>query len=388
MDYNRRKRLVWLGRQRSHLYSLIAFCAVLLFGGLLAYLSLTGTGSEIGLGTMTRILIAACVVAGCAALAWQASVIVQRRGDMLLELLDTTPRPGPLQLDKAEDAVSGIAIASGMPRPGVSVVDDDCLNAFTVPLGGGKARLCLTSGLIETLSREELTGVVSHEYAHIKDGDLDRFHVTLPLLWLLWKKRSREGRWLALARGLLLPLLWVATTVTIVVALLVNNHGDNALMLLLTAAYVVASLVFCLFLLYPESFSQETLDERFSVDLVADRDALGWTFNPVALESALRKCHAAGTSPALALVNRVSFVCTSSEVGYLVSVLWTSGAGCTYYSRDGSVLGNQWEFAGNSRRFRRDPPDITPQQASVEHRLYSLENLWSDSQPIQPIPIR
>ena len=91
--------------------------------------------------------------------------------------------------------MSGIAIASGIPRPGVSVVDDDCLNAFTVPLTGGTVRLCLTSGLIEALNLEELTSVVAHEYAHINDSDLDGFHVTLLLLSLLWKKRLRQREW-------------------------------------------------------------------------------------------------------------------------------------------------------------------------------------------------
>ncbi len=119
----------------------------------------------------------------------------------MLKLLDITPDPRPLHQDKVDDAVSGIAIASGIPRPGVSVVDDVCGNAFTILLRGGKARLCLISGLIEALSREELTGVVAHEYAHIRNGDLDRLHVTRQLLFRLFNKRLRERRWLGLVRS-------------------------------------------------------------------------------------------------------------------------------------------------------------------------------------------
>jgi Zn-dependent protease with chaperone function len=374
MDYSRRKRLVWLSRQRSRLYALLALCVLLLLGGLLAFMSIAGTGSEIELTTEVRVLIVSCVAAGCAALIWQATILVRKRGALLLKLLDITPKPGPLHLNKVEDAVSGIAIASGIPRPGVSVVDDDCLNAVPVPLTGGQVRVCRASGLIEALNLEELTSVVAHEYAHINDNDLDRFHVTLLLLSLLWKKRLRQRGWGALVRGLLLPLLWVTTTVAIVVALLVDNHGDNALMLLLTSAYVIASLVFCLFLLYPESFSKETLEQRFSVDFVADRDALGWTFNPMALASALRKCHARGSSPALALANRISFVCTCPEVGYAMWEGLPLTAGSTYYSHNGLILGNQWEYVGNNRRFRRYSPSLTPQQASVEHRLDMLKH--------------
>ena len=81
-------------------HALLALCVLLLLVGLLAYRSIAGTGSEIGLTTEVRVLIISCEAAGCAALIWQATILVRKKGALLLELLDTAPEPGPLHLDK------------------------------------------------------------------------------------------------------------------------------------------------------------------------------------------------------------------------------------------------------------------------------------------------
>ena len=69
------------------------------------------------------------------------------------------------------NVVEEMAIASGIPRPRVFVVPDADPNAFATGLEPGRAAIAVTEGLLRTLNREELQGVVAHEMAHIRNFD-------------------------------------------------------------------------------------------------------------------------------------------------------------------------------------------------------------------------
>ena len=74
---------------------------------------------------------------------------------------------------KTLNVVEEMAIASGMPVPPVYLLDDEPgINAFAAGFGLGDAVIGVTRGTITYLSREELQGVIAHEFSHILHGDM------------------------------------------------------------------------------------------------------------------------------------------------------------------------------------------------------------------------
>ena len=77
------------------------------------------------------------------------------------------------------NVVEEMAIASGAPMPAVFVMDDETgINAFAAGFQPGDAVIGVTRGALEHLSRDELQGVVAHEFSHILHGDM-RLNVRL-----------------------------------------------------------------------------------------------------------------------------------------------------------------------------------------------------------------
>ena len=68
--------------------------------------------------------------------------------------------------------VEEMAIAGGMPLPKVYIIDDGSLNAFATGRKPETASVAITSGLLATLNRDELQGVIAHEMGHIKNRDI------------------------------------------------------------------------------------------------------------------------------------------------------------------------------------------------------------------------
>lgn len=83
--------------------------------------------------------------------------------------MDTTD---PL-LRRLRNVVEEIAIASGVPVPQVFVLEDEeGINAFAAGYAPGDAAVAVTRGALERLSREELQGVIAHEFSHVLNGDM------------------------------------------------------------------------------------------------------------------------------------------------------------------------------------------------------------------------
>ena len=71
------------------------------------------------------------------------------------------------------NVVEEMAIASGVHMPAVYVIDDEPgINAFAAGLTSNDAVVTVTRGTIEKLSRDELQGVIGHEFSHILNGDM------------------------------------------------------------------------------------------------------------------------------------------------------------------------------------------------------------------------
>lgn len=70
------------------------------------------------------------------------------------------------------NVVDEMAIASGTPSPPVFLLEDTAINAFAAGYSPSDAVIGVTRGCVEQLSRDELQGVVAHEFSHILNGDM------------------------------------------------------------------------------------------------------------------------------------------------------------------------------------------------------------------------
>jgi Zn-dependent protease with chaperone function len=74
---------------------------------------------------------------------------------------------------RLRNVVEEIAIASGTPVPEIYVLEqENGINAFAAGYEPGDAAVAVTRGTLELLNREELQGVIAHEFSHILNGDM------------------------------------------------------------------------------------------------------------------------------------------------------------------------------------------------------------------------
>lgn len=114
------------------------------------------------------------LVVGCASLfKWQqysagGSAVAENLGGRRVD-----PRTTDLNEKRLLNVVEEMAIASGTPVPAVYVMDDEPgINAFAAGLTTSDAVVAVTRGTLEKLNRDELQGVVGHEFSHILNGDM------------------------------------------------------------------------------------------------------------------------------------------------------------------------------------------------------------------------
>ncbi len=95
-------------------------------------------------------------------------------GEIARELGGTLVEPNtqdPLRR-RLRNVVEEMAIASGIPVPEIYVLEhEQGINAFAAGFNTSDAAVAVTRGTLEALSREELQGVIAHEFSHIFNGD-------------------------------------------------------------------------------------------------------------------------------------------------------------------------------------------------------------------------
>ena len=78
----------------------------------------------------------------------------------------------PRQFQQLYNIVQTLAIGDGLPLPKVYVINDQSPNAFATGRDPNHAAVTVTTGLLQMMDREELTGVLAHEMSHIKNFDV------------------------------------------------------------------------------------------------------------------------------------------------------------------------------------------------------------------------
>ena len=73
---------------------------------------------------------------------------------------------------RLHNIVEGLAIAAGVPKPAVYVVPEQSPNAFATGRDPEHSSVAVTQGLLDTMNRVELEGVLGHEMSHVVDRDI------------------------------------------------------------------------------------------------------------------------------------------------------------------------------------------------------------------------
>jgi heat shock protein HtpX len=113
---------------------------------------------------------------------------------IVLGMSRAKPAEGP-EYQHLNNVVEGLAIAGGIPKPKVYIIDDSAPNAFATGRDPNHAAVAVTTGILQKLNRAELEGVIAHELSHVKNYDIRLMSIVVVLVGIVvllsdWMIRS------------------------------------------------------------------------------------------------------------------------------------------------------------------------------------------------------
>ncbi|WP_148667825.1 M48 family metallopeptidase, partial [Mizugakiibacter sediminis] len=136
-----------------------------------------GRVDPLALGGISLLVIAVIALAS----AWRIASLAGG-GAAVARGLGATPVPADttdFTWKRLRNVVEEVAIASGVPVPELYVLEDEAgINAFAAGYTSADAAVCVTRGALDKLTRDELQGVIAHEFSHVLNGDM-RLNVRL-----------------------------------------------------------------------------------------------------------------------------------------------------------------------------------------------------------------
>jgi len=156
--------------------------------------------------------------------------------------------------------VNEVCIASGLPMPKVALVDDPAPNAFATGRDPNHSLIAFTTGLLNSMDREELQGVVAHEMAHVANRDT-----------LVSAVAATTAGIVALISDILMRMLWFGGGRN-------RDHGSSQMPIFLAIIPLILAPIAATMLKSAVSRKRESL---------ADATAVSFTRNPAGLRSAL-----------------------------------------------------------------------------------------------------
>jgi heat shock protein HtpX len=76
------------------------------------------------------------------------------------------------QLPQVYSIMRRLTTGAGMPMPSIHIIESPQPNAFATGRSPNKAAVAVTTGILQTLSNDELEGVLAHELAHVRNRDI------------------------------------------------------------------------------------------------------------------------------------------------------------------------------------------------------------------------
>lgn len=189
------------------------------------------------------------------------SAVAESMGGRLLDSNTNDPHERKLL-----NVVEEMAIASGVPVPKVYVMDEEQgINAFAAGHDINDAAIGVTRGCITALKRDELQGVIGHEFSHILNGDM---RINLRLM------------------GIIFGIVCLTVIGRILLRVRGNNRDKNPLPLLGIVLLILGWVGFIFGQLIQAAVSRQR-------EFLADASAVQFTRNPEGLSGALQKIGAA-----------------------------------------------------------------------------------------------
>ena len=207
--------------------------------------------------------------------------------------------PGDPKQRMLDNVVEEMAIAAGVPKPAVYVIPDSDPNAFATGTGPEKSSVAVTEGLLQTLTREELQGVVAHELSHVRNYDIRVMTVVAALVGsvLLLSDWGRRGLWSSGGRRRSSDD---------------DSGGSGPLAILFFVVWIVSLLVAPLI---AQLVAMAVSRER---EYLADASGAELTRNPLSLASALEKIEAA-VAPTESVKQGVAHLCIADPRGRAIN---------------------------------------------------------------------
>ena len=172
--------------------------------------------------------------------------------------------PSDLAGKRLRNVVEEIAIAAGMPVPEIYVLErEGAINAFAAGLSTSDAAIAVSRGALDNLTRNELQGVIAHEFSHIANGDM---RLNLRLV------------------GVLFGILVIALAGRQVLRL--GHHGRSRNALPVLAAGLALMIIGFAGLFFSRLIQAAVSRQR---ELLADASAVQFTRDPEGLGGALKK---------------------------------------------------------------------------------------------------
>ena len=162
------------------------------------------------------------------------------------------------------DIVEELSLAARIPMPKVYIVNDPAPNAFATGIKPEKGAVAFTTGLLDKLNREELSGVAAHEIGHIRNYDIRLMSICIALVGVVAIIANMGSRMLLFGGGRNRG----------------GNNKQNPLMAVLALVLVILAPLAAQFVQLAVSRNREYLADATAVEL---------TRNPVGLINALRK---------------------------------------------------------------------------------------------------
>jgi Zn-dependent protease with chaperone function len=187
----------------------------------------------------------------------------------------------PSSTDPAErrlhNVVEEMALAAGIPIPALYIMDNErSINAFAAGFSPNAAVIGVNRGTVELLTRDELQGVIAHEFSHILNGDM---RMNLRLIGILF--------------GLQLLALVGYSVIRVIRYAPVSSGrgrggkgGGGAIILAILAAGVVLMVIGYIGVFFSALIQAAISRQR---EFLADASAVQFTRNPDGIAGALKK---------------------------------------------------------------------------------------------------
>jgi len=289
---------------------------------------------------------------------------LRQGGEYLAELIGAkrlTTLPSTTHTQCLQNVVEEMAIASGVAVPHIYILPQPSMNAFVAGYHTDDSVLVVTDTLLKNLNRDELQGVIAHEFSHILHGDMQ---LNLRLMGLLAGLLIIGQLGHFLLRGTTRRHNWIEFR---------RNNSDDVVtartyqaIIMFIPAMVLISLGY-IGLLMGRLVKAAISRQR---EFLADATAVQFTRYPQGLADALKKIktHKAGSRLFIYYAEEISHLCFAATYN-----TWWTGLFATHPPLDQRIV-------------RLDPEHIILAPSKTKQRLVK-EGKYTPANTVAPAPV-